>query len=73
MLEKLRRRRFAETTIPTDVHGVTYFSPYFRRPNDQLGPENIRKNQTMGAVVQNGSKVLVCQYAGYVLQGTNIK
>jgi len=47
MLEELQRRNFAATTIRTYLHGVTHFSRYFRRPPDQLGPEDIRKYQAM--------------------------
>ena len=45
MLEELHRRNFAATTIRTYLHGVEHFSRYFRRPPDQLGPEDIRKYQ----------------------------
>jgi len=41
MLEELRRRNFADTTIRTYLHGVEHFSRYFRRRPDQLGPEDI--------------------------------
>src|SRR5450432_4730514 len=47
MLEELHRRNFAATTIRTYLHGVEHFSRYFRRPPDQLGPEDIRKYQAM--------------------------
>jgi site-specific recombinase XerD len=47
MLEELRRRNFADTTIRSYLHGVSHFSRYFRRPPDQLGPEDIRKYQAM--------------------------
>lgn len=47
MLEELRRRNFADTTVRTYLHGVAHFSRYFRRPPDQLGPEAIRKYQAM--------------------------
>ena len=47
MLEELRSRNFADTTIRTYLHGVAHFSRYFRRPPDQLGPEEIRKYQAM--------------------------
>src|ERR1017187_8627250 len=47
MLEELQRRNFAATTIRCYLHGVTHFSRYFRRPPDQLGPEDIRKYQAM--------------------------
>ena len=35
MLEELRRRNFAETTIRSYLHGVEHFSRYFRRRPDQ--------------------------------------
>jgi len=47
MLEELRHRNFADATIQTYLHGVAHFSRYFRRPPDQLGPEDIRKYQAM--------------------------
>jgi site-specific recombinase XerD len=47
MLEELRRRNVADTTIRSYLHGVSHFSLYFRRPPDQLGPEDIRKYQAM--------------------------
>jgi integrase/recombinase XerD len=47
MLEELRRRNFAETTIRSYLHGVEHFSRYFHRPPDQLGPKHIRQYQAM--------------------------
>ena len=48
MLEELRRRNFADTTIRSYLHGVAHFSRYCRRLKpDQLGPEDIRKYQAM--------------------------
>ena len=47
MIEELRRRNFAETTIRSYLHGVEHFSRYFHRPPDQLGPEHIRQYQAM--------------------------
>jgi integrase/recombinase XerD len=47
MLEELRRRNFATTTIESYIHGVEHFSQYFHRPPDQLGPEHIRQYQAM--------------------------
>jgi integrase/recombinase XerD len=47
MLEELRRRNFAETTIRSYIHGAAHFSQYFRRSPDQLGPEHIRQYQAM--------------------------
>ncbi len=43
----LERRNFAATIIRTYLHGVAHFSLYYRRPPDQLGPEDIRKYQAM--------------------------
>jgi len=45
MLEELRCRNFADTTVRTYLHSVPHFSQYFRRPPDQFGPEEIRKYQ----------------------------
>jgi len=45
MIEELRRRNFADTTIRSYVHGVEHFSRYFHRRLDQLGPEHIRQYQ----------------------------
>ena len=45
MLEELRRRNFADTTIRTYLHGVEHFSRYFHRRPDQLGPGDIGKYQ----------------------------
>ena len=45
MLEELRRRNFAESTIHTYIHTVEHFSRYFHRSPDQLGPEHIRQYQ----------------------------
>ena len=47
MLEELRRRNFATTTIESYIHGVEHFSQYFHRSPDQLGPEHIRQYQAM--------------------------
>jgi integrase/recombinase XerD len=47
MLEELRRRKFAATTIRSYIHGVEHFSRYFHRSPDQLGPEHIRQYQAM--------------------------
>jgi len=45
MLEELRRRNFADSTIRSYLHGVEHFSRYFHRRPDQLGPEHIREYQ----------------------------
>lgn len=47
MLEELRRRNFAASTIRSYIHAVAHFSRYFHRPPDQLGPEHIRQYQAM--------------------------
>ena len=47
MLEELRCRNFADTTIRSYLHGVEHFSRCFHRRPDQLGPEDIRKYQAM--------------------------
>lgn len=45
MLEELRRRNYAESTIRSYIHTVEHFSRYFQRPPDQLRPEHIRQYQ----------------------------
>jgi integrase/recombinase XerD len=45
MLEELRRRNYAESTIHTYIHTVEHFSRHFRRSPDQLGPDHIRQYQ----------------------------
>lgn len=45
MLEELRRRNYAESTIDTYIHTVEDFSRHFHRSPDQLGPEHIRQYQ----------------------------
>ena len=39
MLEELRRRNFADSTIHSYLNAVEHFSRYFHRRPDQLGPE----------------------------------
>jgi len=43
MLEELRRRNYAESTIDAYIHTVEHFSRHFHRSPDQLGPEEIRQ------------------------------
>ena len=45
MLEELRRRNCAESTIQIYIHTVEHFSRHFHRSPDQLGPEQIRQYQ----------------------------
>jgi integrase/recombinase XerD len=45
MLEELRRRNYAESTIHAYIHTVEHFSRHFHRSPDQLGPEHIRQYQ----------------------------
>ena len=45
MLEELRRRNYAESTIRAYLRTVEHFSLYFHRSPDQLGPEHIRQYQ----------------------------
>jgi site-specific recombinase XerD len=45
MLEELRRRNYAESTIRSYIHTLKHFSRYFNRPPDQLGPAHIRRYQ----------------------------
>ena len=45
MLEELRRRNYAESTIRSYIHTLKHFSRYFNRPPDQLGPAHIRQYQ----------------------------
>jgi hypothetical protein len=45
MLEELRRRNYAESTIHIYTHTVEHFSWHFHRSPDQLGPEHIRQSQ----------------------------
>ena len=45
MLEELRRRNYAKSTIHTYIHTVEHFSRHFHRSPDQLGPEQIRQYQ----------------------------
>ena len=45
MLEELRRRNYAESTIHAYIQTVEHFSRHFHRSPDQLGPEHIRQYQ----------------------------
>jgi site-specific recombinase XerD len=45
MLEDMRVRNFSPLTQSTYVLQVSLFARYFRKPPDQLGPEEIRSYQ----------------------------
>ena len=45
MLEELRRRNYAESSIHIYIHTVEHFSRHFHRSPDQLGSEHIRQYQ----------------------------
>jgi integrase/recombinase XerD len=42
-LEELERRNYSETTTRVYIHTIEDFARYFKRPPDQLGPEEIRR------------------------------
>src|SRR5437764_14010849 len=43
MLEELERRNYTESTTRVYLRTVEDFARFFRRPPDQLGPEEIRE------------------------------
>jgi integrase/recombinase XerD len=45
MLEDLRIRNYAPTTVDCYIRSVAEFAKHFNKPPDQLGPEEIRKWQ----------------------------
>lgn len=45
MLEELQRRNYSQTTVTGYIRTVADFANYFRRPPDQLGPDEIRTYQ----------------------------
>jgi integrase/recombinase XerD len=45
MLEELRRRNYADSTIRAYIRTMEHFSRHFQRSPDQLGPEHIRQYQ----------------------------
>jgi integrase/recombinase XerD len=45
MLEELQRRNYSQTTVTSYVRTVQEFAQHFRRPPDQLGPDEIRAYQ----------------------------
>ena len=57
MLEELRRRNYAESTIHAYIHTVEHFGRHFHRSPDQLGPEHIRRYQAaMFSQVEAGAE-----------------
>jgi site-specific recombinase XerD len=42
MLEELERRNYTESTTRAYIRTIEDFARYFKRPPDQLGPEQIR-------------------------------
>jgi site-specific recombinase XerD len=45
MLEDLRIRNYAPTTVACYIRSVAEFAQHFNKPLDQLGPEEIRSWQ----------------------------
>ena len=45
MLEDLQIRHYSPTTIRLYLHSIAEFAQHFRKPPDQLGPEDIRQYQ----------------------------
>ena len=45
MLEDLRIRKYAPTTVACYIRSVAEFAQHFNKPPDQLGPEEIRSWQ----------------------------
>jgi integrase/recombinase XerD len=45
MLEELERRNYSQSTVRAYVSTITDLARYFKRPPDQLDPENIREYQ----------------------------
>jgi integrase/recombinase XerD len=42
MLEDLRIRNYAPSTVECYIHSVAEFAKHLNKPQDQLGPEEIR-------------------------------
>ena len=72
MLEELERRNYTESTTRAYIRTIEDFARYFKRPPDQLGPEQIRAyvahlfrdrkltdntvNQRVGALLSSSSR-----------------
>src|SRR5947209_6771063 len=45
MLEELERRNYSQSTVRTYVKTIADLGRYFKRPPDQLGPDQLRQYQ----------------------------
>src|SRR5437763_15362107 len=45
MLEELERRNYSQSTVRTYVKTIADLARYFKRPPDQLGPDELRQYQ----------------------------
>jgi site-specific recombinase XerD len=45
MLEELQRRNYSPETIRIYLHAVIHFGKHFRKPPEELGPDELRKYQ----------------------------
>jgi site-specific recombinase XerD len=45
MLEELERRNYSQSTVRTYVKTIADLARYFKRPPDQLGPDQLRQYQ----------------------------
>ena len=43
MLEELRRRNYAQSTVKGYLRVVQEFAEYFHQPPDKLGPDHLRQ------------------------------
>ena len=43
MLEELERRNYSQSTIRTYLRTMEDFARYFKRPPDQLGPDDLSR------------------------------
>jgi len=71
MLEDLRIRNYAPTTVACYIRSVAEFAQHFNKPPDQLGPEEIRawqlfllKEKRVKRVIVNLEKVKYIDSAG---------
>ena len=59
MLEELQRRHYSDRTAKTYIRIVLDFAAYFRRPPDQLGPEQIACSAPLFASASSASWLTV--------------